>query len=405
MSKRHRRQFHAETAVRDRMGIVLAFSGPSGSGKTLSAIRFGTGIVQTVNEGPLVVIDADNGRAKQYAPLPGEQPCPPYTYAFERIALDAPYGSLDFADAIEYAVHERKAAAVVVDPFCREHYGPGGYMSIHDEEAERIRASGKGDGGKSWQKAAKNREEMVERISAIGTKAALLFCFRAVPKLNWNTPKGQGPVPKGLIPKTTNLFVWDMICNIWFPYNAAGVPCWTPDKPGEQALVKGAPNWAREIFRGQITEQTGKQVALWAMGDVQANAARVRDLQQADDRAALIAEIKRVMRDRKLSARMDPIGFALELHRCFGFVAAEAIQHCEIDVLAQALERLRTPGKLEATTVTKGEVVELCTSLDSADHETLAKIERVVSDWRPKLTEAQRAVIDDRISAAKERLQ
>jgi hypothetical protein len=406
MTTRKRRIFKAETAVRDRMPIMVGFTGPSGSGKTLSAIRFGTGICAAVGEGPLVVIDADSGRAKQYAPLPGHAPSPPETYAFERISLDAPYGSLDFADAIWYASHVMKASAIVVDPFCREHYGPGGYMSLQKQEAERLKAEGKGDGGSSWTTAAEQRKAMFEDISAIGTRSALLFCFRAVPKLNWNTPRGKGPEPKGIVPATTNLFVWNMICNVFFPYNALGVPCWNPEMPGEKALVKGAPVWAREIFQGLVTEDTGRRVALWALGDVHENVRR-RELAQKHDEEhkQLLAGIRSNLQERGYSMKTDADALTAEIQRCFG-CDTDRLPHLENDELAAGLETLRNPpSETVEPEIPDSEIDSLVSAFAKAKSpEAYLSLDAIYLSMADAVTEEQRHRTVVAGNAARERL-
>jgi hypothetical protein len=267
-----KRSFDISKGERRATPVIVGLMGATGSGKTVSALRAATGWVQVMG-GHVGVIDTESGRALQYAPPPGVTAKSPETFEFYHLPFEAPYGSQAYADAID-AIVEHGATAVVIDSASHEHGGAGGYLDVHEQELQRLAG---GDASKrarvlrfAYTKPSRERKKMIDRILAVGTKAALFICFRAEEKLDWkNRGPNNEPRELGYQPTTTSKLVWEMLAMGLLKPGANGVPEWNPTGPGEKALVK-CPGFARDFFDGQITEETGKRLALWARGEQKA---------------------------------------------------------------------------------------------------------------------------------------
>ena len=122
------RTFDDKPAVRDSVPLLVGLCGASGSGKTFSALRLATGI-QTVTGGDIYVIDTESRRACHYADK----------FKFRHIDFKAPFGSLDYLEAVQHCV-SKGAGVIVIDSLSHEHEGPGGYLMTHAAEIERMAA-------------------------------------------------------------------------------------------------------------------------------------------------------------------------------------------------------------------------------------------------------------------------
>src|ERR1043165_8318630 len=90
-------------AVRERTPLLIGLVGPSGSGKTYSALRLATGIRRVVG-GKIVGIDTEARRMLHYA---GK-------FDFDHLEFKAPFGSLNYRDAIEAAI-SHGASTIIID--------------------------------------------------------------------------------------------------------------------------------------------------------------------------------------------------------------------------------------------------------------------------------------------------
>ena len=122
-------------AVRTGVSCIIGVAGASGSGKTLSALKLARGLAAG-DDSKIAVIDTEGGRAKHYAPSPGEAPGPE-TFAFAHADMHAPFSPeryqalIDQADAAGFAV-------IVIDSFSHEWEGEGGLHDQHESELDKL---------------------------------------------------------------------------------------------------------------------------------------------------------------------------------------------------------------------------------------------------------------------------
>lgn len=244
-----------ENAKRSSQPLRIGLAGPSGGGKTLSALRLARG-VQEVAGGDIYVIDTETGRAKHYSD----------DFRFTHVAFEAPYGSLDYAAAIDGCV-ARGARIIIVDSMSHEHEGVGGYLEFHDREVERLVGAWRSNAMKvqipAWAEPAKLRRRLIDTI--VHTEASFIFCFRAKEKLKIKT--GKDPIELGWMPIAGVEFVYELQACALLPPNARGVPEWKPEMPGERQMVK-LPYYFEPIFaeRRALDEAHGRALAEWARG-------------------------------------------------------------------------------------------------------------------------------------------
>ena len=254
------RKFVASPAVRSHVPLLIGLTGPSGSGKTFTALRLATGI-QTVTGGDIYFIDTESRRALHYAD----------TFKFKHVPFDAPFGSLDYLEALQFCVGQG-AGVVIVDSFSHEHEGPGGMVDLHDAILDRMA----GDDWKkrdkmtmlAWSEPKQKRRRLINGILQLN--ANFVFCFRAK-----NTSKpvkganGKTEVEQmGFMPIAGEEFVYEQTLNALLLPGANGVPTWEPEGVGERTMVK-LPRQFRALARrpGPLDEDVGAKMAQWAAGE------------------------------------------------------------------------------------------------------------------------------------------
>lgn len=251
------RTFLDKPAVRDKVPLLVGLAGPSGGGKTYSALRVATGM-QRVTGGDIFYIDTEAKRALHYADR----------FRFRHVEFAAPFGSLDYLAAIEYA-HGKGAGVIVVDSMSHEHEGPGGMVDAHEQEVQRM---AKGDWQKAervkmlaWVKPKQDRRRLINSLLQIPCN--FVFCFRAKEKLK--LAKGKDPERLGFMPIAGEEFVYEMTVNALLLPGAGGVPTWRSDEVGERQMIK-LPEQFRELFNGSagpLDEAAGEYMARWATGE------------------------------------------------------------------------------------------------------------------------------------------
>lgn len=253
------RKFEARPAVRESVPLLIGLLGPSGSGKTYSALRLASGI-QSVTGGDIDVIDTESRRALHYAD----------DFKFRHVQFDAPFGSLDYLNAISQSV-QRGAKVIVVDSMTHEHSGPGGYLLTQEAEAERMAGDdfAKRERVKfaAWIKPAKLRQQMISGILQLN--ANFIFCFRAKEK----TKPVKGANGKivaqelGFMPIAGEELLFEMTVNCLLLPKANGVPTWRSDQIGERLMMK-LPRQFEGFFAASksLDEGIGRQLAEWAKG-------------------------------------------------------------------------------------------------------------------------------------------
>lgn len=253
------RVFEAKPAVRGHVPLLIGLTGPSGGGKTYSALRLATGI-QRVTGGDIYGIDTESRRMLHYADK----------FAFKHVQFDAPFGSLDYLEAIRYCV-DAGARVIVVDSASHEHDGPGGLLDFQDQEVERL--SYGGDEGKrdkvkmlAWVKPKGARRKLVNGILQMNCN--IIFCFRA--KHISKPVRANGKieiVDQGFVPIAGDEWLFEMTLNAYLLPKADGVPSWKSDHPGESMAMK-LPEQFKAMFaeRRTLSEEIGQQLAEWAKG-------------------------------------------------------------------------------------------------------------------------------------------
>lgn len=250
-------RFTDAPAVRREVPLLGGLMGPSGGGKTMSALRLATGI-QRVTGGDIYFIDTESGRALHYADR----------FKFRHVPFAAPFGSLDYLEALEY-VAAKKAGVCIVDSMSHEHEGPGGYIELHDREAERLQPmfkTAEKANLPAWRVPSQNRRRLINTILQMRTN--FLFCFRSKEKLRLPSGPGEKVTQMGWMPIAGEEFLFELtVCGLLLP-GAKGVPTWQTDFPGEKMMIK-APDqfsWLYEQKGKQLDEATGEALAKWAKG-------------------------------------------------------------------------------------------------------------------------------------------
>ena len=304
------RTFEDVEAKRGAVPLMVGLVGPSGSGKTFSALRLATGI-QRVTGGDIFVIDTESRRALHYADQ----------FKFRHVEFRAPFGPLDYLEAIEYCV-QRGAKAVIVDSMSHEHEGPGGVLEQHAEEVLRQarREDGTIDEAKAervklgaWAKPKAARRRMINTILQMPVSS--IFCFRAKEKLEIKT--GQQPKSRGWMPIAGEEFVFEMTINCLMLPKAGGIPTWQSNESGELATMK-LPRQFEAVFADPVplSEDHGETMAKWAQGGAVSRFEELMaEIRQADAGAleALVPKIE----DAKKARAINPSEFK-SLRTAFG---------------------------------------------------------------------------------------
>lgn len=254
----HTRTFEAKPALRESVPLLIGLMGPSGSGKTYSALRLATGI-QQVSGGDIFGIDTEARRMLHYSDI----------FKFKHVQFDAPFGSLDYLEALKYCVGQG-AKIIVVDSMSHEHEGPGGLLDAHDKELDRIAGDdwGKRERAKmlAWQKPKANRRRLINGLLQLN--CSVISCFRAKETVKPVKVNGKTEiVPQGFMPIAGEEFLFEQTVNCLLLPKSGGVPTWRSDNVGEKLMMK-LPAQFETIFADNrpLDEQTGKQLAEWARG-------------------------------------------------------------------------------------------------------------------------------------------
>lgn len=249
------RTFNDSLAVRGETPLLVGLVGPSGTGKTYSALRLARG-AQEVGGGDIGVIDTEAGRAKHYADK----------FKFRHLDFGAPFSPLDYLAAIEHFV-KKGVKHIVIDSMSHEHEGRGGVLEMHSAELDRMAGNDykKRDSMSmlAWSKPKQQRRRLLNEI--VQMRANVFFCFRAKEKIK--PVKGGQPLQLGWMPIAGEEFVYEMTLKFALLPGAGGVPSWRSEYPGEQAMMK-LPAQFQHLFAQprQLSEEIGRDLALWASG-------------------------------------------------------------------------------------------------------------------------------------------
>lgn len=251
------RNFTHRLATRDKTPLLVGLVGPSSSGKTYSALRLAKGF-QRVRPGKIFVIDTEAGRSLQYA----------NDFEFQYVPLGAPFGPLDYLEAIKYCV-DNGATDIVIDSMSHEHEGPGGLLAIHAEEHKRLGGKDSTQGF-AWTRPKQEHRLLINTI--LQFPCNFIFCFRAREKLDWNkkdpvTKKKLPPEPIGFVPIGDESWMFEFTMQCLLLPGAGGVPTWKSELAGERNAMK-LPGFFANVFASntQLSEDIGEALAKWAAG-------------------------------------------------------------------------------------------------------------------------------------------
>ena len=258
MSNRTPRQFHPRAAERERVPLLIGLVGPSSSGKTKSALRLADGIISVVG-GKHYVIDTESKRALHHADA----------HKFVHVPFDAPFGSLDYLDALKFCVHEG-ASVVTVDSISHEHENVGGMLDMQEQELQRLA----GDDWRkreqykfaAWIRPKRNRVLLLQGLLTLNCN--FIFCFRAREKTKPVRAEGKVSfVQMGYQPIAGEEFLFEQTVNCLLLPKSEGVPTWHSEELGERATIK-LPGYLEHCFEKEkpLDEQTGRRLADWAKG-------------------------------------------------------------------------------------------------------------------------------------------
>lgn len=260
--------------------LLIGILGPPGSGKTVSSLRLATGI-QRARGGRIVVIDTEGGRSKKYHKKKGGD------FDFDAVDFEQPFRPEDFLEAINQQV-PRKPACIVIDSCSDEHEGPGGYLDWHDKLVAEKKF---GDNEwAAWSPPAASRKKL--KVGIIHVKIPLIFTFRGRDKtaqVNDDRKPGKKKVVSiGWQPVAPAELVHCLDLTCILPANANGVPIWSTDKAGEELTIKRPRYLIPFVPEGQVNEDMGEKMALYAMGKLLPGA----DKPEKSEREVLVGKIQ-----------------------------------------------------------------------------------------------------------------
>ena len=260
-------------ADRQNLSLIIGISGATGSGKTCTALRLATGLA---GGKPFAVIDTENGRAKHYAPLPGQQADPPRTFLFDHAGIEAPFTPDRYADAI-VAADAAGYPVIVVDSASHEHAGDGGLLDMHDafldmkvENAKKYndtRPEHKirdANNMAAWIKPKTEHKRMVSKLLQV--HAHIILCFRAEQKVEM--VKGENG-RWTIVPKQSLIGVdgWIPVAEKSLPYELTASILLVPGAPGKPQIIKVNENHRRFFPLDKVVnEETGIALGEWARG-------------------------------------------------------------------------------------------------------------------------------------------
>lgn len=259
MATAFKRDFTATPATRERVPLLVGLTGPSGSGKTFSALRLASGI-QQVSGGDIFFIDTESRRALHYADK----------FKFKHVPFDAPFGSLDYLEALKFCV-KNGAGVVIVDSMSHEHEGPGGMVDLHDTILDRMA----GDNFSkrqamtmlAWSEPKQKRRQLINGILQLN--ANFIFCFRAKNTSKPVKKNGKTEIEQmGFMPIAGEEFVFEQTLNALLLPSSGGIPTWHSENVGERTMIKLPEQFAGLARRQRPLDETvGKRLALWASGE------------------------------------------------------------------------------------------------------------------------------------------
>lgn len=270
-------------AKRENVPLLIGLAGASGSGKTFTALALAMGIAEEMaraqgREPVIAAIDTERRRMLHYADI----------FPFLHAELEPPFRPQRFVQAVQ-AAEEMNPHVILLDSFSHEFEGEGGIRDWADE----LEASGK-KAPANWSEPKLEHKKLVNHL--LRSKAHIIVCLRAeekmkveaVPQVNadgsprmWNGKQAT----KMVITPSTELSLrdrWVPITEKRFPYEITTSFLLTPDNPGVPIPLKLQEQHRAMFPEGQqVTRETGRQLARWAIGAAQP-AAELTDKEARD---------------------------------------------------------------------------------------------------------------------------
>ena len=261
------------TATRQNLSLIIGVCGATGSGKTFTALRLATGLAGGKK---FAVIDTENGRAKHYAPLPGEDAVKSKTFDFDHASITAPFTPDNYKEAI-IAADKAGYPVIVVDSMSHEHAGDGGLLDMHDafldmkvsnakkyndnRPEHKIRA---GNNMAGWIKPKAEHKRMMTKLLQV--KAHIIMCFRAEQKIDM-VKDDRGNLK--IVPKESLIGAdgWIPIAEKTLPFELTTSVLLVPNAPGRPLPIKIEEEHRQFFPRDKvITEEAGEAMGKWAKG-------------------------------------------------------------------------------------------------------------------------------------------
>lgn len=284
-------------AVRDRVGLIIGIAGASGSGKTMSALKVARGLAGG-DDSKIAVVDTEAGRAKHYAPAPGEKPSE-FRFAFQHGDMKPPFTPEAYMEAIT-AADKAGFEVIVLDSYSHSWDGEGGLQDIHleavEQAVERSRRFPDFDEHKirerssmaAWKEPKSRHRRLVSRL--LQCRAHLIICMRADEKIRMEQIEEEGrngqKYKKTVITQPKDLPIeerWVPICEKRFPYELTLSLLLTPVNPGVPIPLKLQEQHKPAVpLDKRLSEDTGAQLALWARGGAPVSQPQI-DLQSLTD--------------------------------------------------------------------------------------------------------------------------
>lgn len=296
------------SAVRDRVSLIIGVAGASGSGKTMSALKIARGLAGG-DDSKIAVIDTEAGRAKHYAPAPGEKPSD-FRFAFAHGDMKPPFTPEAYMEAI-HAADKAGFEVVVIDSYSHSWDGEGGLQDIHLEAVEqavdRARKYPDFDEHKvrerssmgAWKDPKSRHRRLVSRL--LQCRAHLVICMRADEKVRMEQVEEEGrdgrKFKKTVITQPKDMPIeerWVPICEKRFPYELTLSLLLTPVKPGIPIPLKLQEQHKHAVpLDKQLSEDTGRQLAEWARGGLSPEQVMKQLIATGNEKAALgVDELK-----------------------------------------------------------------------------------------------------------------
>lgn len=292
------RVFNAAPAKRGAANLIIGLVAPSSGGKTYTALELAMGI-QSVVGGDIDLIDTEHRRALFYADK----------FNFNHIEFDAPYGSLDYRDAIQQSA-ARGAKTIIIDSMSHEHDSEGGMLDYQDQELTRMAGQDYGKRERmqmlAWAKPKAARRKLLQEIAHVD--ANVILCFRAKnsSKPGKNAEGKSVVIPMGFVPIAGDEFVFECALSMLFYPNAGGVAVCKPDLPGERIAVKIPDQFAwLKDHRGPVDREVGARLAKWAQGNAKTPAAKKATPTPDFDADGFVTEVSKVANDATEASMLD----------------------------------------------------------------------------------------------------